>query len=120
MMAGTIRGTVFVVLLVAIGPAGGARADLIFHNFTPPGHISSRTAGSSPGAKIRVAVDTPITNIAVQNQLSADGNLKFLVFDRPTTTLLFASAAQPFAATPSQTYKMSESFSFTLLAGHTY
>jgi hypothetical protein len=83
---------------------------------------TSRTAGSSPGALINVSADTPITRISVFNELTARGNLRFLIFSHPAHVPLLATNAQPFAAdaTGVSTWKDSVPINFTLQAGQSY
>jgi hypothetical protein len=103
-------------------PTARVRADLVFDNFDPPGGQSVRSAASSPGTLIQVASTVTISNIAVLNQLDTDGEVKFVIFDDSSNSLLFASSPKAFTATAfgTLTYKMSDDFSFTLLAGHSY
>lgn len=105
--------------LVAALAATPAQAVLIFDN-GPGTSASNRGAESSPGAQLQISSDTTIDQIAVKVDLNAAGNLKFLIFDHATHTLLFSTAAQAFAD-DGDTYKTSAVFApFTLLAGQTY
>lgn len=80
----------------------------------------TRVAGSSIGAQINVAANTTITRISVLNQMNADGNLRFVIFDHPAHNRLLLTNPQPFRADSGPTLKDSVAFSFTLLAGQSY
>ena len=100
--------------------APAANAGLIFDNINLPGSVSTRSAGSSPGAQIVVgAANITINQIAVRNDLNSNGNLKFLIFDHTNHALLFDSGPKAFVDN-GMSLKMSDLFSFTLLAGNTY
>ncbi len=106
--------------LLAAGPIA-AKAAVVFDNCLVSGCtiLSTRTAESSPGALLNVAANITINQIAVKNNLDIDGNLKFLIFDHLTHTLLFSTAPK-FFADDGLSYKLSNTFSFTLLAGGQY
>jgi hypothetical protein len=117
-----------VILAAAIvwGIGSEARGAFIFDNSAAATLDTTRVAGDSPGTFIKqVAVDTPITNISVLNFLNTAGDMKFLIFDHATGTLILQTGPLAFAAdagTPdtSKTWKRSPDFVFTLLAGHQY
>tara|TARA_B100001939_G_C16909313_1_gene603851 strand:- start:616 stop:1176 length:561 start_codon:yes stop_codon:yes gene_type:complete len=95
-----------------------AHATLIFDN-ADVGRASNRGAQSSPGALVTVSANVTISNIAVRNDLNQDGNLKFVIFDHDTHDLLYSSAAKAFVDN-GVSWKISDMFSFTLLAGKSY
>ena len=100
-----------------------ARADaspIIFDNISRVDFQSIRAAQNSPLAAITVSVATDIDQIGVHNDLAADGNLKFLIFDLNTNALLFSTGSQAFVDN-GLTFKLSNAFAaFTLLPGITY
>jgi hypothetical protein len=99
-----------------------ARGSVVFDNSgQPQKDVSDREAGDSPLTFISaVSTDIEITGISVLNRFESAGNLKFLIFDDATGTLLYQSTAKSFGADTDQTWKSSDDLSFTLLAGHTY
>jgi hypothetical protein len=111
-----------------MAPAARARADvLIFDNYSSSvGNYDGTTyrdPDDSPGTYIsNVSTNTTISEIGVLTNQAAAGNYKFLIADDATGTILFTSAAQAFGADAgdAMTWKVSNPFSFTLLAGHQY
>ena len=83
---------------------------------------TSRGAGDSIGALISVSADTAITRISVFNEMTARGNLRFLIFSHPAHVLLLATNSQPLAADAAgvPTWKDSGPISFTFSAGQSY
>jgi len=110
------------VAVVAMTMLGG-RAEatsIIFNDVARQDFLSSRVAGNSPVADITVAAATDITEIGVYNDLASNGNLKFVIFNLDTNTLLFQSASQAFVDN-GLTFKLSNIFApFTLLPGVNY
>jgi hypothetical protein len=116
----TVFACVALVLGGAVATTGAAKAALIFDNFDAGGFTTVRGAGDSPGTLITVgASNVTIGQIGVRNDLNANGNLEFLIFDHPSHTLLFASAAKAFVD-DGMSWKLSDALSFTLLAGQSY
>ncbi len=101
-----------------------ARAGLVFDNYDAPGFLVPYGAASSPVARISVSTTTTITDIAVLDQQTTVGNIKFVIFDiinSTTSNLVYSSAAKLFGAdSGSATFKQSDDFSFTLQQGHSY
>jgi hypothetical protein len=91
----------------------------IFDSLTGTVSASSRGVGDSCGTGVSVATMRTITHIAVKNNLSAAGNIKFLIFTHGANTPLLVTAAQPVAAN-GDTWKLSAPISFTLAAGSSY
>lgn len=91
-----------VALSLAIGSA--AQAQIVFDNVSRMDFQSIRAAGSSPLAAITVSSVQQLNQIGVQMDPNTDGNLKFLLFDLGTSTLLFSTASIPFLDTGSQFY----------------
>jgi hypothetical protein len=109
---------VMAVVLVAFSEAS---ADLLFDdvsraNFNP---FRDLTQGS-PLAAMTVSVPTSINQISARMDLSSSGNLKFLIFDLNSHTLLFGTG--PIAYVDNGlTFKMSPVFSdFLLTPGTVY
>ena len=92
----------------------------IFDNRDASPSSTARAAGSSIGVLINVAANTTITRISVLNQINADGNLRFVIFDHPTHNRLLLTNPQPVRAESAPTLKDSVAFTFTLLAGQSY
>src|SRR5256885_16051168 len=82
----------------------------------------SRGAGDSIGALINVATTTTITRISVVNEMTARGNLRFIIFDHPAHNRLLLTNPQPFAADAAgvTTWKDSVAINFTLVGGQSY
>jgi len=83
---------------------------------------TSRGPGDSIGALITVSADTAITRMSVFNEMTARGNLRFLIFSHPAHVLLLATNPQPLAADAAgvPTWKDSVPISFTFSAGQSY
>ena len=95
----------------------------IFDSWDPaaPGQ-TNRTAGSSIGALLNVAVSTTITRISVRNEMTSRGNLRFVIFDHPAHNRLLLTNPQPFAPDSAgvATWKDSVPINFTLVGGQSY
>jgi hypothetical protein len=113
------------VAIVSLG-CGSLHGDLIreviFDSYTGPnvgGFTSPDLGGTS---QISVSQTRRITNISVLNRMWSVGQVKFVIFSHPGYTLLFESPPQSFGPDVGQdpTWKMSDDFSFTLLAGNDY
>jgi hypothetical protein len=119
-MKNTLRvGVVTICAWAAI--AGHAEAStIVFDNLSRYDFQSPRSAGDSPLAAITVSSATDIDEIGVYNDLNANGNLEFLIFDLNSDALLFKSASQAFVDN-GLSFKVSNPFAvFTLLPGITY
>lgn len=110
---------VLVISALALGVATSSGQTLLLDTWDGAVTTSSRSAGSSPGSQISVATTTLITKIAVRASLGSAGNVKFLVFDHATHTLVYASAPKPFPAA-GMVWMESDPLSVTLNAGSTY
>lgn len=90
-------------------------------DFTGASQVN-RPAGSSIGALINVAANTTITRISILNEMTARGNVRFLIFDHPAHNRLVMTTPQPYApdAGGIPTWKDSMPINFTLLAGQSY
>jgi len=119
-MKNTLRACV-VTICTWVAIAGCAEASTIgFNDVSRFDFQSSRGAGNSPLAAITVSAPTTIDEIGVYNDLSANGNLEFLIFNLNTNALLFQSATQAFVD-DGLSFKLSNPFApFTLLPGITY
>ncbi len=105
---------------IALAIAQLAQATIIFDNSPRQDFTSNRNAADSPLAAITVAAPTQINQIGAMVNLSGDGNIKFLIFDLNSTTLLFESAPIAFVD-DGLTFKLSPVFAdFLLNAGTTY
>ena len=93
-------------------------ATLIFDN-ADEDRFSTRGAGNSPGTMLQVMTDTTINQMAVHNDLASDGEMRFVIFDHDSQTLLFDTGVTSFID-DGLSWKTSALFSFTLLAGVTY
>jgi hypothetical protein len=93
---------------------------LLFDDSARANFTSSRVAADSPLAAITVSSLTSISQIGAQVDLSANGNMKFLIFNLNTGTLLFSTASAPYVDTGLD-FKVSSSFSpFALNPGIVY
>ena len=83
---------------------------------------ASRGSGDSIGALINVATNTTITRISVLNEMTARGNLRFVIFDHSNHNRLLLTNPQPFAADAVgvATWKDSVAITFTLVGGQSY
>jgi hypothetical protein len=140
LMLGGQVATAQVILPHTFGNGDPADGDQVMENFQalenallvtkvldgmvfPPAGVSIRPAESALGAEVTVNADTKLVSIAVLNELTSAGNLKFLVFDHADhTTPVYVSAPQAFAADAPgvPTVKQSRPMSVILQGGHTY
>jgi hypothetical protein len=99
---------------------GQARADIIFNDSNFNGHTMRN--GDGPVTFIsNVAQNTAITNIGILDDLVTAGPVRFLIYDINTASLVYISSPKAFGAdSGTDTWKVSDAFSFTLLAGHQY
>ena len=105
--------------LLFIGSLLPSYSQILIDTYTPPGSASTRTAASSPGSVLSFANNATIGTIGVKVDLDAGGHLRFLIFDHSTAALLYASAPKTFSD-DGDTWKTSDPFAFTFLAGKTY
>lgn len=113
------RGLAATTLLgAALSPA---HAQLLIDSFDSDRLSGSiRGAGNSPLALVTVDRPTDLGAIGVRVDLDSPGNLRFVIFDAGTSSLLFASKAQAFAD-DGIGYKVSAPFSrITLQKGIVY
>ena len=105
----------------ALTVASAASAGVLFDVSSHDG-VTNRDASFSPLTFIdSVSQDVTISSISVLNDLSTAGALRYVVFDASTNGLLYASDAQTVADDGTGlSWKTSDSFLFTLLAGHEY
>jgi hypothetical protein len=94
-------------------------SQVLIDTYTPPGGVTGQRAERGPGVALTFANDVTIGNIAVKVDLNTDGNLKFLIFGYYSHSLLYSSAPKTFVD-DGDTWKASEPFTFTFLAGQTY
>ena len=107
------------ILFGTIG-ATNCSADLIFDNSVRQDFTSNRSAGSSPLAAITVVAATDINQIGAMVDLNSGGNMKFVIFDLNTSSLLFATASGAYSD-DGLSFKLSPVFGpFTLNPGITY
>ncbi|GEM_PF-5786924 len=117
--------TLIAAIGISIGIAATANADLMIE-YQGTSYFGV-TNQNQPLAQVVVgASDVEIGSFGVYGQAQADGNLKFLIFDRAqTTSPVYISALQAVTGHPgtfaanAQWYD-SPDIDFTLLAGHTY
>ncbi|MFM2252684.1 MAG: hypothetical protein RJB68_1021 [Pseudomonadota bacterium] len=115
----TVIKSVVIAASLAVASVATQAQDFVFDygSFTAS---SNRGAGDSPASFFSsVESDTVIGSISVLNDLNSDGEIRFAIFDHPTETLLF-STGPIFFADNGMSWKTSNTFSFTLLAGHQY
>ena len=97
-----------------------SQAGIIFDNSSRGDFQSNRGAGNSPIAAITVSAATSINQIGAMLDPSSNGNLKFVIFDLGTSTLLFQAGPQAFVDTGLGFYLSAPFASFTLNPGITY
>jgi hypothetical protein len=98
--------------------ATASNAALVFESDAATGS-SNRSAQSGIMTRIEVSNTVHLTNFAVQMDLNTAGNVKFVIFNSLTGSLLFDSGVKAFAD-DGDTFKLSDAFSFDLLAGTRY
>ncbi len=98
--------------------ASTAGAALVFESDAANG-LSTRGDESGILTRAEVSNTVHLTNFAVQMDLFTDGNVKFVIFNSLTGALLFDSGAKAFTD-DGDTFKLSDTFSFDLLAGTRY
>jgi hypothetical protein len=108
------------LLLGSFAFAFPAYAGIVFDNSSRMDFQSIRNAEDSPLAIITVSAPTLIDQIGAMVDLSTDGNLEFLIFDFPTSTLLFNSGPVAFADTGLNFHLSPVFASFLLNPGTTY
>lgn len=103
-----------------------AAAVMIFDGSTLPRQASGQF-GANSGAlgRYTFASSTTISSFSTLLALGTASNLKFQIYDSTIGTLLYTSAAKAFAADASAsmadgTFKKSDLFSYTFVAGTTY
>lgn len=84
------------VAFASLAAAVPAHAAIIFDNSPRQDFTSNRGAGSSPLAVVSVASATAINQIGAFVDLAANGNLKFLIYNADTGSLLFNSGPTAF------------------------
>jgi hypothetical protein len=109
---------VVAVVLAVFSPASAA---LLFDDVSRANFNAPRTLDQgSPLAAITVSAPTSINQIGARVDLSAAGNLKFLIFDLNGHTLLFGTGATSYVD-DGLTFKVSPVFSdFLLTSGTVY
>jgi len=97
-----------------------ASASVIFDDSARQDFTSGRAAGNSPLAAITVSAPVGIDQIGAMVDLNAAANIKFLIFDLNSATLLFSTTSAAYTD-DGLTFKLSPVFStFTLNPGTTY
>jgi hypothetical protein len=92
----------------------------VFDNFDSSSTSKSgRLAGESPGALISVGQQRTISRISVRNNLTSDGELKFVIFDHSDHALLYESDPLTFTG-GTMDWKRSDRFKFVLQAGKSH
>jgi hypothetical protein len=107
-------------LAVSLIAASTANAQVIFDNLARRDFGSSRGAGDSPLAQITVSSATQINQIGAHWDPNANGNIKFLIFNLGTSSLLFSTASAGFTDVGLSFYQSSFFPTFTLNPGVTY
>lgn len=117
------RAASAILALLAASPLPAAQVvdAPVFDSYTPP---ASYSGYSSPNAglasRISVTQDTQLAAFAVNNQMLASGNLKFLILGEPSRNILYQSPPVAFGAESTFSWKSSPSLSFLLTAGQQY
>ena len=90
--------------VLALSIAAQAHATIVFDNASSQTAASDRGAENNPLALITVSSTQFLNQIGVQLEPLSNGNLKFLVFNHDTQSLLFSSAPVAFTAVGSAFY----------------
>jgi hypothetical protein len=115
----SIRAIAVAAFVFGAAAAAPVHAAVIVFESAPANGTSVRGAGSSILTRFEVSNLVQLTNIAVEMDLTEAGNLKFVIFNSITGDLLYSSGAQAFAD-DGVAFKLSDSFSFSLLPGTRY
>jgi PEP-CTERM motif len=106
-------------VVAALAAVSSAHADQVYEHAQHDG-LTHRPAEFAPVSFISgVDQDLTIDSIAVLNDLSTGGDLRFVIMDAVSNEMLYASEAQAYAD-DGLSWKASPSFLFTLLEGHQY
>jgi hypothetical protein len=96
-----------------------ARAEQVYEHTNHDG-TTYRAAEFSPVSFISgVASDVTVDSIAVLNDLSSEGDMRFVIIDAANNETVFTTEAQHYSD-DGLSWKTSPSFLFTLLQGHQY
>ncbi len=107
------------VAAIAVASAWSANAAIVIHEDAGTIFTTFRGIGSAPVGRITVSSSQTISRFGVDVDLNGASNVKFLIFDSSSGSLLYSSAAKAFADTGAG-YKFSDAFSFTFNVGTTY
>ena len=114
-----MRKLIFILTLffcAAFAPS--ARAALIF-DLSPDNGATERGANSGVGQGVVVSTTTTITQMAMDLNMPNGGDIKYMIWDGTNSTLLF-SQTLAVSASNTQSFVLSDPFSFTLNSGSTY
>ena len=78
-----------------------------------------RPSDSGPGQGVAAGANITITQMAMDLNMPNGGDIKYMIWDSTNTTLLY-SQVLTLAASSTQTFVLSNPFSFNLAAGQTY
>lgn len=106
--------------VLSFSAANRVAAETLIYNDTAANAATSRGAGDAPLASVTSTSAQTITRFEITDQLSAAGDLKFVIFDEHTGTLLYNSGAIAFGADSAETVKSSPVISFSMLPGVLY
>lgn len=115
-----MRRRLLVTLAVSLLAAPRADAQVLFDNLARRDFGSSRGIGDSPIAQITVSSATDINQIGAHWDPSGSGNIKFLIFNLGTSSLLFSTASAGFTDVGLGFYQSAFFPTFTLNPGVTY
>ena len=99
--------------------AGGICTAPQFNTLTGQQSTTIRGAGDACGTQLSVNANVVISGIAVNNTMSANGNIKFMIWTHPGHVLVYVSPPKAFAA-GGQGWRRSDLLSYTLQAGQSY
>lgn len=115
-VTGNLVSSLFAAALIFLPLS--ASAGILFESDASTG-ASSRSAGSGILTRFEFASAFTLTQIAVEMDLSGDGNVTFFIFDSITGDLFYQSAATAFVD-DGTTFKLSDPFSFEVDAATRY
>lgn len=120
-----VAAPIVVLSTVLLASTPKSNASLLIDTYTGAARSTVRPGDAGFGVFIEVTQDVTINRIETLVALGSDTNLKFVIFDHATHNLLFETGPKAFTADAGTaiqdaTWKSSDGFSFTLLAGNRY
>lgn len=77
---------------------------------------TSRAGGDSPAAHVTVSAPYAVTQISTVSRMAAAHNMKFVIYNLTTSTMMYVSPAKAFGADAAATVKSSDVFAPVILS----